>query len=227
LAGPVDVEVEPEVEEVLVDRGVQPVRVEELAVARRLTGGHRPRREDAGQLDLALDAAVLVEVPEDPVVVVADRRERRDDQPARPADVRPAGPHVLVPPERAVVLLVHADGVLHLERRAVLVDQRGVEVADLAEAVAPEGQRVDQRPEVQLAAVVGVLPAVGGGRIAVGDDHLGHGGAVEDGTDPAALLPADGVQHQPLAGGEADAQPPVLPADERAVDPRSSVPPVG
>src|SRR5215212_10533467 len=43
----VDVEIEPEVEEVLVDRGIEPIRVEELSVAWRLSHGHCAGGEDA------------------------------------------------------------------------------------------------------------------------------------------------------------------------------------
>ena len=63
---------------------------------------------------------------------------------------------------------------------AVLVDEHRVEVVDLAEAVAAERQRVDQRAEVVLAAVEGVLADVRRRRIAVRHDHLRHRRAMQD-----------------------------------------------
>src|SRR3954451_22506919 len=102
----IDVEVEPEIEEVLMDRRVQAILVEELAVARFIPWSYGSRREDAGQLHFTLDRAVLVEVPEDAVVVVADRREGRDHQSPGTSHLCHAGTHVQVPPEDAVVLLV-------------------------------------------------------------------------------------------------------------------------
>ena len=127
----------------------------------------RAQREDAGQLDLELDVAVLVEIPEEAVLVVLDRRDRRDDQPARAAHLRVVGqPAVGVLPEDAEVFLVHADGVLDRQRLAAAVAQVGVEVADQAEAVAAELQAVGAHAHAVLADVEGVLaaPASGAGR---------------------------------------------------------------
>src|SRR5215207_3903211 len=152
---PVDVKVEPEVEKVLMDRGVKAVLIEELSIPWRLAWRNRPRGKNPGQLDLALDRAVLIEVPEDAVVVVADRRERGDHQPTGAPHLGLVRPHVHMPPEDTVVLLVHADGVLDRVRLAVLVDQRGVEVVNLAQTVAAERERIDQCPKVELTAVEG------------------------------------------------------------------------
>ena len=76
---PIDIQVETHVEEVLVDHRVQSGR-HQRAVLRTCSRRHAPGGEDAGQLDLEGDRSVLVQVPEEPVVVVADRRERGDDQ---------------------------------------------------------------------------------------------------------------------------------------------------
>ena len=66
---------------------------------------------DPGRLDLELDGAVEVEVPVEAVVVVADRGEEGDHQPALPAHLAGPGEQVGVLPEDPVVLLVHADRV--------------------------------------------------------------------------------------------------------------------
>ena len=78
---PVHHHVEPGVEEVLVNGPVDPGR-DHLAPPRLLPGPLGAVRDDAGQLDLELDRAVLVEVPVEAVLVVADRRDGRHDQAA-------------------------------------------------------------------------------------------------------------------------------------------------
>jgi hypothetical protein len=125
---------------------------------------------------------------------------------------------VLVLPEDPVVLLVHADDVGHGGGVAVLVGDDGVDVVDLAQAVAAKREAVAHATEAPLAHVEGVLPAVQRARVAVGDDHLGDGGPVQDGPDAAAVLVADGVQDQALERVHRDAQRPPLPAHEVALD---------
>ena len=48
--------------------------------------------------------------------------------------------------------------------------------------------------------------------------HLGNGGAEEDGPQAALVLVVDVVDDQALAPGEADADVPLLPLDEVALD---------
>jgi len=72
-------------------------------------------------------------------------------------------------PADPVVLLGHADRVGDGDRLAFLVVGDDVEVVDLAEAVAAQGQRVEQQPHPVLALVEHVLDPVGGSRVGVGD----------------------------------------------------------
>src|SRR5579875_3388544 len=70
----VDVQIQSDVKKVLVDHCVQARRNERAML------WHFPRRDRSGgehtsQLHLKFDCSVLVEVPEEPVVVVADRGE--------------------------------------------------------------------------------------------------------------------------------------------------------
>ena len=83
-------------------------------------------------------------------------------------------------PEDAVILLVHADGVLDGQRLAAAVAQVGVEIVDQAEAVAAQLQAVGAHAHAVFADVEGVLAALGRARIAVGDDHFRQRGAIED-----------------------------------------------
>ena len=180
-----------------------------------LAGRDRAGREHAGELDLELDRAVLVEVPEEAVVVVADRRERRDHEPPRAAHLARAVAPLDVAPEHADVLLVDADRVRDRHRLAGGVGDDGVEVDDLAEAVAAARERRGGDADAVLAAVEGVLPVVARARIAVGHDHLGERGAVQDRAQPPAVLVADLVEHEALARREADVHLPALPRAAR------------
>ena len=72
IAAAVEIEVEPSAEDVLVVHSVE-MRGDELAVGRGLVLGDGLGRDDAGRLDLRRDDPVLVEVPEEAVLVVARR----------------------------------------------------------------------------------------------------------------------------------------------------------
>ena len=134
---------------------------------------------DPGGPHLALDRAVLVEAPVDEVLVVGHGGVEGDDHPPRPADLR-AGLLVDVLPQHAVVLLVQADGVRDRVRLGPAVVQDGVDVGDVAQAVAPELQRRRHEAQAPLADVEGGPAVVVGARVAVGDDHLGEGQPVRD-----------------------------------------------
>ena len=135
IALAVDHHVQASIEEVLVRRAAQTFR-HHAAPGIRLAGRDGRGLDDAGQLGLELDGAVLIEVPVEAVVVVADGREERDDEAARAAHLEGVVAELVVLPEDAVVLLVHADGVLHHHGPAEIVGRRHVEVVDVAEAVA-------------------------------------------------------------------------------------------
>jgi hypothetical protein len=82
-----------------------------------------------------------------------------------------------------------------------------------AEAVAAELQRGGHEPQAPLADVERRAAVVVGGRVAVGDDHLGEAQAVRD----RPVVVGEGVEHEPLAVVEADPQRPLLPAQVVAV----------
>ncbi len=107
---------------------------------------------------------------------------------------------------------------LMVKRFAAAVAEVGVEVADQAEAIAAEFEAVGAHAHAVLADVEGVLAALGGAGVAVGNDHLGERGAVEDGAFAAVVVVAEVVQRQSLAGVEADDEAPLLPGDLIAVD---------
>ena len=85
-----------------------------------------------------------------------------------------------------------------------LVHQVGVEVVDQAEAVAAELQAVGAHAHAVLADVEGVLAPLRRAGVAVGHDHFGERGAIEDRAVAAVVAVAEVVQRQPFAGVEAD-----------------------
>ena len=221
----------------LVDRAGQ-VRRHLVPRDLRIVVRDRRRLDDPGRLDLHLPAAVLVEVPVEPVVVVAHRRDRRNDQPPRPPHPRLRRPRLRVAvgvlPEDAEILLVDADRVPDRPRPPALVRHRAVHVGDLAEAVAAQLQRVGQPPQpAHLARVERVLEILRRARIAVGHHHLRQRRAMADRPQPRLRLPPvrrmprprqrvrprivpipDLVQHQPLARVQRRPHLPLLPAQQ-------------
>ena len=117
--------------------------------------------------------------------------------------------HVL--PEDSLVLLVDADRVAKHDRLAAAVADDRVEVADLAEAIAPELERVGEGAELLLSEIEDALVVVLGARMAVRHGELGIRRPVQH----PPLLPvvvAHVVEHEPLPGREAEPEPPLLPA---------------
>ena len=112
-------------------------------------------------------------------------------------------------PEDPRVLLVQADRVRHGPRAPLAVDEMRVEVADLADAVAAQLERVDAAPQAVLAGVEIGPPGVIEPGLSVGDDHLRARRAVQH----LAVVEAYVVQHEPLLRVDRDAQRPAVPAD--------------
>ena len=191
--------------------------VDERAVGRLLALREVRRDHDPGRAHLALDVAVLVEPPVDEVLVVGDGDVERQHEPAL-APRLGAVHRVDVLPEDRVVLLVDADRVADRVRLAARVVQRRVEVGDLAEAVAAERERRRHEAEPPLADVERGAAVVVGRRVAVGHDHLGERQPVRDRARAPAVVVADRVQDHALAVVEADAQRPLLPAQQVPVE---------
>ena len=218
VVGPVDLDVEPHVEEVLVV-GRGQTRRHHLGVRAGVAVGHRHGRHDPGELHLELHGAVEVEVPVEPVLVVADGGDGAHHQPARPAHLGAARDHVDVLPEDAVVLLVHADGVgLACAACRARRRRRRRSSGSRPGSRSPSVSELAMRPEAPLAGVEGALPRVHRAGVPVGHDHLAHRGPVEERAHPAAVLVADVVEDQALERVHADPQRPLLPAHEVALD---------
>ena len=120
-------------------------------------------------------------------------------------------------PEDAVILFVHADRVFDRQRLAAAANHMGIEILNQPQAVAAQLQTVGARAHAVLADVEGVLAPLRRRRIAVGNDHLGQRGAIENGALLALIVVAQIVQRQSFTGIEADDEVPVLPANAVAV----------
>ena len=182
--------------------------VSRLAAAREGAGG-----DDAGELDLVGNRPVGVQVPEEPVVIVADRAERGDHQPPAAADLHRPAQVLGVLPADAGIFLVNADCVGQQDRLALVIVDHRVQVADLTQAVAAEHQRVGQRADSRLAGVEYGLDPVHRRRVPVRHPHLRQRGPVHDRAFPAAVGVPHPVQDQALTRGVPDDQVPALPAD--------------
>ena len=127
----------------LVDVGIELGR-DDGAVPGCLTLRDAGGVDDARELDLHLDGPVLVEIPEEPVLVVADGGDAGHHQTPGATHLGLADAPVGVFPQDAVILLVHAHGVGNGERLPAARVHYRVEVVDLAQAVTPQSQGVGE-----------------------------------------------------------------------------------
>jgi len=121
--------------------------------------------QDTGCANLELDVRCLVENECEDVFVVGDGANHLDHELAVTDDRRGASAVVCVFMLKAVVLLVHADDVLELDRLALGVCTITIKVFDVAKAIAAEGQLVRCDTEANVTNVEGLLAVVGGTRI--------------------------------------------------------------
>ena len=218
VGGTVDVGVDPHTEEVLVimrvhsrvDLGAPPFCV--------LARVHGVGVEDAGELDLELDGAILVEDPVDAVLVVGRREDVRDQQFAPSCHDDGVVSEISMFEQYARVFFVDADGVLDGLRRARSVDEVGIHVVDSALAVTSQGKTVGHVAATVFPQVEGVFAVVRMFRVAVRDDHLSKGEAVEDTPFGAVIVVGDVVEHDAFAVVEADVDLPILPFDDAVLD---------
>ena len=103
-------------------------------------------------------------------------------------------------------------------RLAAGVVHHRVQVADLAQAVAAQGERGGHEAEAPLADVERGPPVVVRAGVPVRHHHLGEREPVRHRAEPLAVGEGDLVQHEALAVVEAQPQLPVLPAEQVAVE---------
>ena len=191
--------------------------VHQGAVRVRRAGCDRGGHHDAGGAHLALDVAVLVEAPVDEVLVVGHGDMERHREPAHTANL---GARVVIDmlPENRIVLFVDADRIGDRVRLALAVVQHGIEVTDLAEAVAAEFQGGRHETEAPLADVECCSAVMVFAMISVRHHHLGKRQPVGHRALATTVAVGDGVQGHPLAMVETHAQRPVLPGQLVALE---------
>ncbi|SKT98080.1 Uncharacterised protein [Mycobacteroides abscessus subsp. abscessus] len=113
--------------------------VHESAVRVRGPLGEIADNHDSGRPDLTFDVSVLVKPPVGEVFVVGDGYMERHGKPAHPAYL---GAVIMVDvfPQDSVVLFVDADRVLDGVWLTLAVVQHGIQIPDLAQAVAAQLQ---------------------------------------------------------------------------------------
>lgn len=121
--------------------------------------------QDTSGADLQLDIGCLVEDEREDVFVVGDGADHLYDELAVPDDCCGAGAVVRVFMLEAVVLLVETDNVLQEYRVSFGVGAVAVEVLDMAETVAAEGQLIGRDAEANVADVKCLFAVVGCSRI--------------------------------------------------------------
>src|SRR5882762_7473017 len=138
------------------------------------------RENDAGEFDLELDRAVLVEIPEEAVVVVTQRRDRGYDKSTGSPDLGVFGLPVVVLPADTEVFLMDADCVSDRLGVPSGVSDYPIHVADLAETVAAEHQRVRGSAHAAFTRIKIVAPLEAVVRVPIRNNHLAEGGSIED-----------------------------------------------
>jgi hypothetical protein len=161
---------------------------------------HRVKVQDAGQLDLAFEGAVLLEGVLRDVLVVGDGRSELEDKLAR-ADSMSASARseVAVLPQDAGVLLVDADGVFDDDRLAVVARIDAIDVVNGAQAVAAELQRVGQHAHAVLSDIKGKLARMRVLGCAIWHNHFCHRHSVKDGSLDTGIVVGASVDDKALS----------------------------
>src|ERR1700720_2668569 len=118
------------------------------------------------------------------------------------------GTPVGVLPQRAVILLMHADGVLDGFHIARHVDHMRVEVVDRAKAIASELEAVGHPADAVFAHVECILFTVRPRGIAIWHLHLGQRRPVQNWTNTALILVGELMKNEAFPRRKADAEAP-------------------
>ena len=218
VGGTVNVGIDPHAEEVLVIMCVH-ARVDLCAPPFRVFARvHGVGIEDAGEFDLELDGAVLVEDPVDAVLVVGRREDVRDEKLSSSCHDDGVISEVGMLEQDPRVFFMDADGVLDGLRRASFVNEISVHVVDGALTVTSQSETVGHVAAAVFTQVEGMFAVMWVFRVAVGDNHFGEGEAVEDAPFGALIIVSDVVEDDAFAVVEADVDLPILPFDEPVLD---------
>ena len=165
----------------LVNRGGQVGRNQRGELGLLGPGFHSADTNDTGQLDLHLNRAVQIQIPEEAILIIPDRKERADHQTSRASDFRGCGQQVPMLPQHAVIFFVHADGVFDGIDGTVGQQRGHIKIMDFAQTVAAQGERIGQIAHTRLAGIKHMLPGVHGVAVAIGNHHVRQRGPIQNG----------------------------------------------
>ena len=97
-------------------------------------------------------------------------------------------------PQYAEIFFMHADRVGDLARLAVPVVAPCIEIMHIAETIAAERQGIEKLPNTVFARVEGIAAKMSPCRIAIGNDHFGKRGTMDDRPELSFVLIADAME---------------------------------
>jgi hypothetical protein len=165
--------------------------------------------EDTSGADFIYELASLVEHECEDVLVVGDGDDGLEDELAVADHGGAAGTVVGVLPADAVILLMDADDVGHLEWIALRVVENGREVLDAAETIASELEVVSHDACAAVTKIESCLLVEWVAWISVWDVHVRKGQAIEEWT----AIVVDIIEDHAFTEVEADLEVPLLPGD--------------
>src|SRR5262249_21467932 len=121
---------------------------------------------------------------------------------------------VEVLPEQPAVALVQRDGAGYVVGAAVVVGDDSVVEGGVSRHIRARLQRVGVTAEIDLALIESIAEGPRRSLIGVGNEELRDRRSIEDGAQAAGVLIGDGVEDEPLARMNREAELPVLPSHE-------------
>src|SRR6476661_7136158 len=162
------------------------------SIFRFLAGMQSAHGKNAGKFDLELNVTVLIEIPEEPVLVIFNRRNRRHHQAARTPHFWFVGyAPVGMFPQDPEILLMNTSCVWNRERSAPAVAHIRIAINNVSQAITTQAKRVRAHPHAVLADVKGILANLSRTWIAIWHDHLGQRGSIENRSFAAFVLITD------------------------------------
>mmetsp|Transcript_39335 Transcript_39335/g.87542 ORF Transcript_39335/g.87542 Transcript_39335/m.87542 type:complete len:618 (+) Transcript_39335:782-2635(+) len=209
--------VNPHAEEVLVHCGIDSGSHPHTEARPVLAHWGDAGAEDAAELHLKVDGAVLEEVIGHDILIVHEGADLLQHQLAGPPHLRVAAATIVVLPQDARILLVQADGILDDDRLPLAVIHNTIKVLYVAQAVTAQGQGVSTEAKAIVTDVEGRLASLDVVGVPIGHRHLHQAHAVQHRPHATTILVAHLVQHKALPGIEPDTDVPVLPLDQVAL----------
>src|SRR5260221_4355310 len=108
---------------------------------------------------------------------------------------------------------MHTNGVGEFHQVTVTIGHQGIEIVNVAQAIATHLQRIGQSPNAIFSHIKGVLAVVAWAGITIRHGHFWQRCPVDDGAYPPLILVLDGVEHDSLAWCEPETEMPFLPVE--------------